>query len=265
MTQRVNTEKPTIGADPELFVVNIDGKFISAIGKIGGSKKKPRPIGLGCYVQEDNVAVEFNIPPAVEADKFVKSCEYVLEYLAREVAEKGLFLRIAASKSFDEDQLRHVKAHVFGCEPDFNAWTGAENPKPESMDKALRSAGGHVHIGTELNKLQVGRWCDVLLGLPSILEDPDLRRRELYGRAGAYRPKLKDRHGFEGIEYRVLSNYWLQNDAMMKATFDRATEAVERVQFGYTLDDKDGDAIQQAINTSNKFLADSLMGRFGAP
>src|SRR5688500_3179466 len=101
--------KPTVGADPELFLVDVKGKFISSIGRIGGSKERPRDIGHGCAVQEDNVAVEFNIAPAVSVDAFVDSCKYALEKLTKEVAEQALFLSITASKAFDEDQLDNVK------------------------------------------------------------------------------------------------------------------------------------------------------------
>lgn len=247
------TTKPTIGADPELFLIDVKGKFISSVGLIGGSKAKPRDIGGGCAVQEDNVAVEFNISPASSADHFVDSCKYALKKLTQEVAEKNLFISITASKVFDEDQLKTNAAKHFGCDPDFNAWTKHKNKFPEAPNKALRSAGGHVHIGTPLNKLQVIRWCDVTMGLASVIEDEDLERRLLYGKAGAFRAKSY------GVEYRTLSNYWLKSTKLMEAVYNRALMAVHAVERGYMLDDEDGVAIQHCINTGDKKAADDLM------
>ena len=43
----------TLGADPELFLVDTSGKFISSVGKIGGTKDKPQPVGEGCLIQEE--------------------------------------------------------------------------------------------------------------------------------------------------------------------------------------------------------------------
>lgn len=249
----------TIGADPELFLVDVNGKFISAVGLIGGTKDKPRPVGNGVAVQEDNVAVEFCIAPATKVEEFIASCEFALTYLSKYVMDKGLFLSITASKSFDEDQLKNRTAQRFGCDPDFNAWTGKTNPAPQASDPHLRSAGGHIHIGYDgLDKLQLGRWCDITMGLHSVLEDSDTARRELYGKAGAYRPKPY------GIEYRTLSCYWLQSQELMKKVYERASEAVERVKSGWALDaNTDGVAIQNVINNSDKKEAERLIGVYG--
>lgn len=249
----MSNSRPTVGADPELFLIDVRGKFISSIGLIGGSKAKPRDIGQGCAVQEDNVAVEFNIAPALDADHFVNSCKYALEALTKEVAEKNLFLSITASKAFDADQLTTNAAKHFGCDPDYNAWTKHKNPTPKAPNEALRSCGGHVHIGTPLNKLQVIRWCDVTMGLASVIEDPDMERRLLYGKAGAFRGKSY------GVEYRTLSNYWLKSTKLMEAIYNRAIMAVHAVERGYMLDDEDGTAIQHCINTGDKKAADDLM------
>jgi hypothetical protein len=247
------TSKFTIGADPELFLVNEHGKFISAVHKIGGSKKRPRPIGQDCSVQEDNVAVEFCIPPCSDADKFVESINYSLAYITNQMLEQGLFINLVASKSFDSDQLQHLRAREFGCDPDYNAWTGMKNDRPSATDKNLRSAGGHVHIGSSLNKMQLIRWCDVMMGLPSIVEDSDTDRRQLYGKAGAFRGKDY------GVEYRTLSNYWLGSEMLMRRVYHRVSEAVRVTDAGFTLDDKDGIDIQQAINQSDVKHARKLM------
>jgi hypothetical protein len=79
-----------LGCDPELFFVNDAGKYISSVGLIGGTKDFPRPIGEGCAVQEDNVAVEFNTPPCASADAFIRSINYNKEFIQKRCDELGL-------------------------------------------------------------------------------------------------------------------------------------------------------------------------------
>jgi hypothetical protein len=255
----VSRIEATIGADPELFLIDGKGKFISAVGLIGGTKANPRPIGMGAAVQEDNVAVEFNIMPASQENRFVDHLQHALEYLMNYTADKGYFLSITASKVFDEDQLKKPAARVFGCDPDYNAWTGRVNPRPESPNPSLRSAGGHVHIGfPDIDQLALARWCDITMGLYSVLEDDDKDRRMIYGKAGAFRKKAY------GIEYRTLSNYWIKSPDLMRKIFRRANLAVERVNFGWGLDEeKDGKEIQECINTGNKGQAEILINTYG--
>ena len=244
----------TVGADPELFLVNVEGKFISSIGIIGGSKKHPRDIGEGCAVQEDNVAVEFNIPPAKSIEDFIASTNYALEYLTKYVAERNLFLSVTASKSFTNDQLDTPQARRFGCDADFNAWTKKQNSVPRAEDKNLRSCGGHAHLGfpNGINKIQVVRWFAVTAVLPSVLEDQDTKRRELYGKAGAFRGKSY------GVECRALSNYWIQTKELMEKIYKRGILAVTLARAGHKLDEEEGKDIQHAINSNEKALAGQL-------
>ena len=71
----------SLGADPELFLFNHDSnEVISAEGIIGGTKENPRRISKDeAYgLQEDNVMVEFNIPPAKTKDEFRDSINFIL-------------------------------------------------------------------------------------------------------------------------------------------------------------------------------------------
>lgn len=242
----------TIGADPELFLVSADGKkYISSIGKIGGSKDCPAPIGGMCAVQEDNVAVEFNIPPAANFESFKSSIDFSLTTLKQKAEALNLRIAIDASAEFDPDQLNTPAARVFGCDPDFNAWTHQQNPRPVASNKSLRSCGGHVHVGTDANMIDVIRAMDLFLGCPSTILDKDTRRRELYGKAGAYRPK-----GYGG-EYRALSNFWIKSSDLMEWVYNQTKHAIEWVEENTT----DGSvewprdiagAIQSCINDNNK-------------
>jgi hypothetical protein len=199
-----------LGADPELFLEDHNGKVISAIGRVGGTKKRPKPIkelGKKFSVQEDNVLLEYNIPPAKSGAEWVGHHTQMLEYLATFVDKMGLKLSDKASHSMDEDQLVNPSAHVFGCEPDFDVWALDWNKSPKAADPNLRSAGGHIHVGYENpdphKTIKIARMCDLFIGAPLKLKDPDKKRAELYGRPGAIRFKPY------GFEYRTPSNYWI--------------------------------------------------------
>jgi hypothetical protein len=226
------------------------GKFISSVGRIGGSKWAPRDMGNGIAIQEDNVAVEYNIAPATSAEEFVKSIQLGLEVLTEIVKHQGLVLSLVPSASFDADQLESDQAKHFGCEPDLNAWSGKLNKKPKAKDKNLRSAGGHVHVQTNADPLLVGRWMDILMGSPFVLVDKDQRRRLLYGKAGAIRVKP-----YPGIEYRVLSNHWLTSDNLIQWVYGQAHKAVQMAEKGATISSALGKAVRKAINTGDITVA----------
>lgn len=246
----------TIGADPELFLVNpVSGLFVSSIDRIGGSKSVPQPIGNGCAIQEDNVAVEFNTPPATTVEEFQQACEYTLSILTQIAQQQGLGLSIVPSTEFTADELNDPRAQEFGCEPDFNAWLdGAQNPRPSAENKMLRSAGGHIHIGgvQDMDNIALIKAMDLFVGVPLVLFDDDTRRRSLYGNAGAFRPKSY------GVEYRTPSNAWLAQKRY-QWVFDQTTRAVQFVESGQSISDDLGVAIQRAINTSDRALAQEVM------
>lgn len=236
-----------IGSDPELFLVDAQGKFISAVGLIGGTKYEPLPISMvGHAIQEDNVSVEFNIPPADDCKEFIANIDFVLSHLQHKVNAIGLKFSQKAAVSFDEDQLQTLEAQTFGCEPDYNAWTLQPNPKPTTDDPNLRSCGGHIHVGTDLDRVQVVRAMDMFLGVPSVLLDEDNVRRKLYGKAGAHRPKEY------GVEYRTLSNFWIWSTKTKEWVYEQTRKALEFVANEHILKDQDGDFIQHIINTGDK-------------
>jgi hypothetical protein len=219
--------KWTIGADPELFLVDSNGKFISSIGLIGGSKEEPLPLKKkGCALQEDNVAVEFNIPPCKSKQEFVDNLNYVLKEIEKRVSKLKLQIKIVPSAHFSEDQLGNPMAQRFGCEPDYNAWTLRTNPRPSAKNNNLRSSGAHIHVGFDtkaLDRIKVVRAFDVFVGAWLSSFDEDTLRRELYGKAGAFRPKPY------GIEYRVPSNVWITSEILMKNTYDQCERALQYV------------------------------------
>lgn len=251
-----------LGADPELFLQkNGEKKILSAIGKIGGTKKAPKPVEgweKGFAYQEDNVLVEYNIPPAADWREFNAANNQMMAYLNKMVGDKyDCHLVVKASHVMDDDQLQDPEAHVFGCDPDFNVWTMEENPPPFNENPNLRSAGGHLHIGakmTRMEKFLMGRLLDASVGLWSVNRDSDKRRRGLYGKAGAIREKPY------GMEYRTLSNFWLKSDEYQRKVYDMVHNAFLQLRGKqYAFIDKHGDDIINAINNSDKALATKLL------
>jgi hypothetical protein len=259
----------TVGADPEFFLERGEGEFHSAIDRIGGIKSAPRPMSReGFFVQEDNVAVEFNIPPAKTVEEFVESIHWAVTELTREVSVFSVKPSFKASAIFPPTELRDPRAQIFGCDPDFNAWKlGEVNPKPKAKNARLRSAGGHIHVGypqpsEKINRFTLVKLMDLYLGIPSVLMDPDNERRELYGKAGAFRPQDY------GLEYRVLSSFWLQSKAHTKWAYEQTMRAVAKAQeLGCKVKEEDRfftsndlcDDIQACINNGDPKIAQVLV------
>lgn len=252
----------TIGADPELFMINKAGVLISSIDKFGGSKEYPRPLGIGdgFSVLEDNVMVEFNIPPANSDREFVENIQRSMGAIENEVKAMGFDISTLASGRFSPSELASWQAWVFGCEPDYNAYSGLKNPKPNtSSDPEFRSCGGHVHIGCGALSFdeicKAAAFCDLHLGVPSVSLDTDKERKKLYGKAGAFRVKPY------GFEYRTLSNFWIFNPQLIKWVYHATQQAIEHYRSGFNLEPFYHD-IQNAINNNDLELQKKLVQHF---
>lgn len=254
-------ERITIGADPELFIINKKtGKVVSSIGIIPGEKGNPyrskdMPEGFGLEI--DNILAEFNIPPVTTEKDFISSVEYMKDYIRKFISEKDpdLDIQCTASMEVDDDQLQSPEAKLFGCSVDYNAYTEEPNPKPKGEATNLRSAGFHIHIGYEDNNVDTSvmliKYLDAYLGVPSVLKDPDSKRRSLYGKAGCFRLTSY------GLEYRVLSSYFLSSKESLSWIWERVMAAIAAYEDGLAL--PDSESVQKAINNSNKVLARKII------
>jgi hypothetical protein len=258
----------TIGADPE-FILTKDGQIRSAIGIVQGSKHNPYLLGNGAGLQTDNVAVEFATPVCRTIDEFVSSINVTLGLIQRELPI-GYGLKAQPSAIFPDEELQHPQALEFGCDPDYNCWTKKMNPSPTASNPSLRSFGGHVHIGYvsgseykfllgRIGKVITARMCDLFLGIPSVLLDNTeeaKQRRELYGKAGSYRPKEY------GIEYRVLSNFWTGDELLIRLVYNLVNDLLLHIQTRQAkelLNKFSGDIIQDTINTSSCHKAKEVL------
>ena len=238
-----------IGADPEIFIRN-NGKVVSANGMIPGTKKEPHKVNGGA-IQVDGMATEINIDPVLldtsarlrhtRSANFSGRILEVLRELDRNIKKhdgNNTFARNLATADFDKEYMdsQPEEAKELGCEPDFNAYNnGEQNSPPDAEGVLFRTAAGHIHIGWGAgipvdNPDHIEICCDIVkimdafIGIPSVVLDRDTRRRELYGKAGAFRPKPY------GVEYRTVSNFWIFNDYDRRQMYDLVSRSVNMLQ-----------------------------------
>lgn len=251
-----------LGCDPEVFIKDKQGKAISSIGRIGGSKHDPLPIGNGCALQEDNVSVEFNIPPAAFLGDWFHSIKSTMDVIKSKLNQDQLEMLIQAAVVFDQDQLNTSAAWEMGCEPDYDAYTGTRNPRP-SVRTGMRTAAGHIHIGydnpTRENQIALVKTMDVFTAVTSVIinDDPSTRERmSLYGKAGAFRPKNY------GVEYRTLPNFWLRSDHLIEWAWNQTQKAVHFLNSGREIEASDYELIQTTIKDQDFYAATDLIQKY---
>lgn len=260
-----------IGADPELFLQKKDGQFVGAHEiNFPGTKEKPFPVKSGA-LQIDGFALEFNIDAANTRDEWLNNIKDVYH----EIQQRAEGYNVVASPCADFDPGYFAKCSEdvrrLGCDPDYNAYTGSKNSPPQG-NQPFRTASGHVHIGWTTGAdpfdqvhfedcRAVIKQLDYALGCNSLLFDPDNRRRSLYGKAGAFRPKSY------GVEYRVLSNVWLTDEALIEWVYDTTVKAVEHLGNGVNFDTLWGPGYaERTINRNNitmaKVISNYLRGAY---
>lgn len=222
----------TIGADPELFVYNSKTqKYVSAHDLFPGSKYDPFMTAKGA-VQVDGVAAEFNIAPADEVEKFIENIQHTTSLMKMMLKNKDLSLVAEPVAYFDQEYFDALPddAKALGCTPDFNAWTEKVTPTP-STNEPFRTGSGHIHLGFTEDSVdpnepshfhdccEIVKQLDAVLYIPSHAWDQDTKRRSLYGKMGAFRPKPY------GCEYRVLSNRWVSDPDLMEWIFAATQES----------------------------------------
>jgi hypothetical protein len=264
------------GCDPEGFIFKGD-TAVSAEGLIPGTKEEPYPLEIKGevigYSQVDGMAAEFNIPPVTSFKDFNRCIDLTIKEIEK-MLPQGHELRFIPSVNFDKEVFDAAPecAKELGCQPDYNAWKGTVNPPPKNPDNPfLRTASGHLHIGwTEgadlsdvqhiMNCRDLVKQLDWYLGGWSVKIDSDPTRRQLYGRAGACR--LKD----YGVEYRVLSNFWVTSRDRRLAVWNRLQQAISAMAKAYIPDAANrgyNELLQVCINESK--LDPTLLASYKFP
>jgi len=270
----------TIGTDPEFFLKK-NGEYVSSqSAKIQGTKHEPVTLKNGGTIQRDNVAVEFATMPAVDGNDFVakvKSCLIDTHNMLPE----GHEMVVEPSATFDAVHLTDPEAQEFGCDPDFDAYTVSMNEKPWCGDSTFRSCGAHIHVGClddngiaipglefllEFSgKINAVKAMDLFHGTISTKLDnseASIRRRELYGKAGCHRATPY------GVEYRVLSNYWMKSPQLVMLMDGLTQDAMLLVadnKLQKLLDLVGEDELQETINTGNVAAAEKIISNYVLP
>lgn len=154
------------------------------------------------------------------------------------------------------------------------------NITPHCDDHTFRSCGGHIHLGyvegsgndfllDPWGKAHTVRTMDAVLGIISVLLDNSpkaIKRRELYGKASCHRPTEY------GVEYRVLSNFWLKSpeltmlmyrlsgDVLRLMREEKAKELYETIGSETIVDIINGGRVEEAKKILNKHIRPVLSG-----
>lgn len=250
-----------IGADPELWIYDNDAKrIISAVGLFPGTKDQPHKVERGA-IQVDGMAAEYNINPANCREEFVYNNLSVLRSLRDEIRDRNPGLNFGfvfdPVAEFGAEYIAQQPdiARALGCSPDYNAWEGGkENPIPDA-EMPFRTASGHIHLGwgddLDINDPEhieaccmMSKQLDCYLAarLLGIEGAAGRKRRELYGKAGAFRPKKY------GVEYRTLSNVWLRTVNNMSDVYAIAAGAFNSLIEKYAAYDRHPEKLVEVIN-----------------
>jgi len=213
-----------LGADPEFFVLDSDYSVLNAIKFIKNNKKTPKKINDYKFFY-DNIALEVNFTPAKTKDELVSKIDKCFSETKKLLG--GNKISLQAHAIVNSIELKDKNAKEINCEPDIDSYKFCYNKLPSNLynNTNERCIGGHVHIGGFKNDLICDPFMkplfvymlDLFLAIPYNLLDNSVassKRRKTYGKAGSYRCKPY------GIEYRVLSPFWLQNDQTVQLLYD---------------------------------------------
>lgn len=226
--------QPMLGSDPEVFIEDSDGHMVPAANIIDA----PILSTTGSVVK-DGLQVELHPSPAHCRETFAGNIQNCLVTTQQHIRTKNKKYRLSNKFVVDltEEVLKRLTPEdlAIGCEPDKTAHTGAAKACTIDGTKHFkRYAGGHLHFGgsssddpavktLQKNIEESIILMDYLVALPWVLldhSDANKERRKVYGRAGAYRVQP------HGLEYRVLSNAWMNHPALMSLTFLLARNAL---------------------------------------
>ena len=227
----------TLGSDPEFMLIDSNGEYKSAIGIVPGRKEKKYKLD-NYYFYYDNVLAECNIIPGRSLDESKKHIQKALQLYSNIVAKHDVYLKLQAAQRFKRSELKAKEASRVGCSTEKCAYSlddvNITSLRKKIQKGTLRTAGGHIHLGTPLGQtflssVALVRMLDLFVGIPSLFIDHDptsCMRRKLFGEAGRYR---RPHHG---IEYRSLSNFWLQSPRFVSIIYKLCEFAIRFVQNG---------------------------------
>ena len=217
-----------LGSDPEVFVVDGEGKVIPAWKFL---PKKPLPSSLEGSVFWDGFQAEMTTQPRTCLAYHVDG---IYDGLCR-ISTAAKKYNPAATLSWQcvhpveaQDLLEGKDEHVqLGCAPSQNIYEEFHPPVTSGRDLPIRFAGCHFHFGLYVKGLSFDpqkiqsavTGMDLIGGVLATLVLQGLEhpaRRQYYGRPGEYRVS-KD---LTRLEYRAISSAALVHPAVTHLIFD---------------------------------------------
>lgn len=216
----------SIGSDPEFILLDENSNPKSSIGIL---ENKNSLFSIKNKIYYDNVLAETNIEPSFSKSDFIKNVRLSLKNLINLI--KPFKISNSSFDKFPTCELGHKDSFEFGCESEHCAYS-LERIDLENFKKSTsRFAGGHIHIGTNINgqenKIMLIRMLDLFLGIPLILIDNSKNckeRRFYFGKFGRYRKTSY------GVEYRTPSNLWLLSPDTVDLVYDIVKFVVDFVE-----------------------------------
>lgn len=215
-----------IGTDPE-FMLEKDGKIYSAIPILNKKKK----INYSSFYH-DNVLAECTIKPSSNKEEFLNNIKESLYNFSKLVHPYKLISKSA--HYYDKSELFSEKSFEISCDAEKCVYDLKVIHQDEQILRStnLRTAGGHIHIGDKILKdkykaLSCVKMMDLFVGFTSIYLDKNkdaVVRKKLFGKAGRFRDKNY------GIEYRSISNFWLNNPYYAAFIFDLSCFVVDFIK-----------------------------------
>lgn len=226
----------TTGCDPEFFVVDEKEEVIPAWTFLpekqagdtvywdGFQAEFVVPDGRGC-LEELNAQIKYNLEQVL--------CRARVKNPKAEISMQNVVtLPMATLMGADK---KHVE---LGCSPSLNVYgdRGKEVEDPVRLEQ--RFAGGHQHFGISFDARRKEKQVETLIraldavvgvaGVSLAAQWDNPLRRVYYGRAGEYRlPHY-------GIEYRVLSNFWLIHPAIAMLVNELFRVVIRWAMSGYS-------------------------------
>lgn len=188
------------------------------------------------------------------------------ESVKRSIIELPYNISFADVVNFDPKAWAEIppKMRRLGCGPDKNLYD-LETEKKRYASQSMRTAGGHIHIGTNphLDKGHVAakrdidveamvRNLDATLALSAVIYNrrKQEERRRIYGMPGTYREKPY------GLEYRTLCNGWWIRSSITRMTADLLNDTVKHtLRSGSMRDENNQWSVVGAILGDDPFVA----------
>jgi len=265
----------TFGADPEMFVLRENGVPVPAF-KFLPSKEDALP---SFYGPGNPFKLFWD---GFQAEWSYRHGRVQIPHLLDDIGAGIAGLDLAAKKynanayltllnvvKIDKDVMEAAgDAHVeFGCMPSYNIYSNKGEGIPNPRKLLYRFAGGHMHFGgwkKKPNYTKIVKLLDAILGVWAVSaarEFDNPMRRKYYGLAGEHRRPIYDNKTY-GIEYRVLSNFWLTSPNIANAVWQLAHLILRLAESKYAERWDVGEGqVQSVINHCNYLQAAQILER----